>query len=586
MNEEPKIDMTMIIAEWNTAKQNTDHYTNDFVSLDNIVDGVPIQHQAGAPYVGDTTLAGLVRSIPRSSLQQLPIFSASVNGTKNSINAQIATFLLRDCIFNEDTFGKGLLSTMQMGGEQALTHGYAPFMCAVGKMFDDFGTTMRLLHYADCAPEPGIQDANESGYFYVRANLTKSRLIKIRDAALENENTSWNTDALTRLAEMMPVAPNYSIYQSDPSHKAQAALTANTYEIITRKEVGKNAKDITFCPQIEDSELRVVKSKSKFGYPRVQFLVIDPAPLTPFGLSRVRLASPNQNLMNAYYQNVASMFILNSKPPVLQRGRFTSPVQLKQGAKWVTLDQNATVELKEMSNGTLQQFVPMAQQMAAQIQNIMGAPQGTTNGNTNSLGFSKTAPGVKMQQQFLDTSTNQITNIMENFLRQYGLVALDIYLSEKISDGEPNPASPNEEELIVDDECKNAINRIGEHTFVPSIEQPEYIPLIGDDNKITVNWDDFYGSIEKWKIEVELSIGKNELDEKQRADLQDMLTVLLQNSDKLGPDAQTRISELLDMLMEKSVPQSKRLMPPSTAQTPIIGQPTPELPAVAQPAVQ
>jgi hypothetical protein len=46
-------------------------------------------------------------------------------------------------------------------------------------MYNDFGTTMRLLHYTDTAPEPGITDSNESGYHYVVANLTPSRVRKI-----------------------------------------------------------------------------------------------------------------------------------------------------------------------------------------------------------------------------------------------------------------------------------------------------------------------------------------------------------------------------------------------------------------------
>jgi hypothetical protein len=256
--------------------------------------------------------------------------------------------------------------------------------------------------------------------------------------------------------------------------------------------------------------------------------------------------------MNAYYQNVASMFILNSKPPLLKRGRFTKPVHLKQGAIWEALDQNASVELKEMSNGTLQQFVPMAQQMASQIQNIMGTPVGTSSGGTNTMGYSKTAPGVKMQQTSMDRATDQITHIMENFLRQYALVALDTLISEQVSD---DPLSPNISELIVDDEAKNAINRV----------QPG---AIGDDNSFTIEWNAFYDHIKTWSIEIELSMGKNELDEKKRGDLQDMLTVLLQNSQALGPETQQRAMELLDMLMEKSVPESKRFTSSVSPQVP------------------
>lgn len=546
MNED--INVESIIEEWTKSKEFTDKYTTDFVELDTLADGIPLTHGKDSAYVGDTTIAGLVRSIPRSSMQQLPIFGVVVNGTKNSVTAQVATYLLRDRVFNEDTFGKGLLSTLQIGAEQALTHGYAPFMTAVGSMYNDFGTTMRLLHYEDIAPEPGIQDANESGYFYVRANLPKSNIEKILRRAQANENTSWDVIALQTLLENPPSQVDYAKYLPDSRNKSSTAQNSNTYEIITRYETGKGGRFVTFSPQVTERPLRVISNNSKWGYPRVQFLVIDPDALTPFGISRVRLASPNQNLMNSYYQNISSMFIINSKPPILKRGRFTKPVQLRQGAVWETLDQNAKAELVTLDNGALNSFVNIAQQMSSQIQNIMGAPAGTANGGTNTFGFSKTAPGVKMQQNYLDLSSSQLTNIMENFLRQYALVALDTYISEQSGDVK----------IIVDDEAKNAINRIAPDS-------------IGDDNTIGIIWEEFYDSIKKWKVEIELSMGKDELDEKQRGDLQDTLTVLAQNSENLGPEVQVKIKEITDMLLEKTVPQSKRMSitPPIAAPIPL-----------------
>lgn len=558
-------DLESIIEEWETCRKSRENFTNDFVSLDNLVDGVPLQLQEKAPYVGDTTLAGLVRSIPRASLQQLPVFSASVNGTKKSINALIASYLLRRAVFNEDTFGKGLLSTLQMGAEQALTHGYAPFMTATGKMFNDFGTTMRLLHFADVDPESGIADANESGYYYVVANLTKTRVRKIRNAAANNPDTDWYVEKLDELLQMKPETTNYSIYQSDPQKKAQQEYIANTYQFVTRYEVGNGGEFVTFCPQLRECPLRIIKNRSKFGYPRVQFLVIDPAPLTPFGLSRVRLASPNQNMANIYYQNIASMLLLNSKPPVLKRGRFTKPVQLVQGAVWEALDQNATAELKSMDNGALAQFKPMMEHLSGQIQNMMGNSISAINTGSNQ--FSKTGPGVRQQDRVQDMSTSQITNILENFLRQYALVALDVYVSEQtvedVIDPETGDRIPNETVLIVDDECKDAINRL----------KPE---TIGDDNKITVDWNEYYEAIKDWTVEIELSMGKDELEEKKRADLQDMLTVMTQNLDPNDPNYSqkvAKINEIEDMLLEKTVPETKRLAPtaavPSSAGTPV-----------------
>lgn len=532
------IDMGTLIEEWKLSKSYVTMYTKDFVQLDTLVDGVPLNPQQDAPFVGDTTLAGLVRSIPRNSLQQLPSFAAIVNGTKVSIPALVCSYLLKRYAFNEDTFGKGLLSTLQIGAEQALTHGYAPFMVATGLMYNDFGTTMRLLHYTDTSPEPGISDSNESGYHYIAANLTPSRVKKMLKNAENNPDTTWNVPMLKKVLEGAPRAKDYTQYESAPRQNKGGEDAGPTYEFVNRYETGPDSTIITFCPEVSDAPLRVMDNLSKWGYPRVHYLVIDPAALTPFGVSRVRLASPNQNLMNIYYGNIAAMLLLNSKPPLLKRGRFIKPVQLKQGVVWETLDQNASVDLKQMDNGALQSFVTMAQQFSAQIQNIMGSPTGTVNGNTNAFGFSKTAPGVKQQQDFMDLSVNQITKILENFLRQYALVALDTLFCEQ----------EGEDEIIVDDEIKNAINQL----------EPGFI---GEDNTFTMNWEEFYAAVKEWSVEISVSMSKDELDEKKRADLQDMLVVIGQNIDKLGPEAQQKFTQLTNMLMQDKVPSLSAIAP-------------------------
>lgn len=589
VSDSPDVDMGAIIDEWKLAKNFVYLYSRDFVFLDEIADGVPLHHEDNANYVGDTTLAGLVRQIPRDSLEQLPVFSAIVNGSKNTIPAYTCTYMLSKYVFNEDTFGKGLLSTLQIGAEEALTHGYANFMCTTGTMYQDFGTSLRLMHWSDVSPEPGISDGNDMGYVYVTANLTKTRVKKILSMAKANPDTNWDVEALQEVLDANPLTKNYSIYQSEPRRNQAGEDSAPTYEFVTRYETGSDGIVVTFCPQVQEKPLRTMKNKSKFGYPRVQMLVIDPAPLTPFGISRVRLASPNQNLMNIYYTNIASMLLLNSDPPILKRGRFTKPVQLKRKAVWESLDQDATASLVTMDNGALKEFVPMAQQFVGQIENIMGRSSGATNAGSG--GFSKTGPGVKEQAQAQNSTTNQITKILENFLRQYAIVALDTLISEQ----------EGEQTLIVDDDTKNNINRVGQEQFVPQPDPSDpsgqtltqYVPIIGADNKLLINWEDFYlgkldpndptaprvGGIEDWSIDIEVSVSKDQMKDKQRQDLQDMMVVLAQNASELGPQTQQKVQEITDMLMQDLAPDIKPL---ASASGPNAGA-TPPTPTQAGP---
>lgn len=537
-----QIDMNNLIEECRLARSYVEQYTKDFPQLQQLADGMPIGMDPDSPFVGDTTLAGLVRSIPRDSLQQLPVFAAIVNGSKNRIPAFLCTFLLKKYVFNEDTFGKGLLSTLQIGAEQALTQGYAAFMVATGSMYQDFGTTMRILHYTDTAPEPGIQDHNETGYDYVVANLTPSRVRRILKKALRNPDTNWNPSALQELLNSGIAKPkDYSQHSSTPRQNAAGEAASPTYEFITRYPVGDPDEPIiTFCPEMTEAPLRVIENRSKWGYSRVMYLVIDPAPLTPFGISRVRLASPNMNLMNIYYGQIAAMLLLNSKPPIFKKGRFTTPVQLKQGVVWETNDPNAEAKLQNLDNGSLQFFPQMAQVFATQIQNIMGGKTSSITASSKS-GFGHTAPGEKRAAQFEDAASNQVTKILENFLRQYALVALDTLFAEQ----------EGTDMIIVDDDTKEKINQL----------EPGYV---GDDNKVKMDWETFYEEIEEWSVEISVSVSKDEMEERERGDLQDMLVVLAQNA-KDNPEAAAKVTEITNLLLKDKAPLVK---PISAAPTP------------------
>lgn len=558
-NKNRKRSSADLISEWNTDKAWVDSYTRDFQDLDNLADAVALSRSKGAPIVGDVTLASAVRQIPRASIQQLPTFSVEVNGTKNSFHAIICDYIVRRVIFNEDTFGKGILSTMQIGAESALTHGFQTLFASVGGIGDDFGTSLKLIHYNDFAIERGVFDFNESYKDKVRTRVTKSRLKKILNAAKKNPETTWDVQALQELLKAGPNAQSdVNSKQSEPRYNISGNRDNNTFDLITDYTNEPFGEITVFSPSIE-KPLRTFKSKSKFGYPRLTGLVIDPAQLTPFGVSRVRLASPAANYANIYLQSTAKMQLLNADPPVLQKGQFTTPIRLRRGALWQTLDTNADVKLQELSNSTLVQFENVLRFVDNQIYQIMGVTPGSVGaGQQGSVYQNATSSG--MEKNVADLANTQITHILENALRQYGLTGLDLFVSEQIG----------ESVLIVDDQCKEALNRLGEQEYEKKVMSGEvefdpttgmpapYVPVVGDDNKVEINWEEFYGFVESWTVAIDLSMAKDTMEEKKRADLQDMLTVMRQTANPNDPNAAMRAAEVEDMLLEKTLPELNR----------------------------
>jgi type II secretory pathway pseudopilin PulG len=153
---------------------------------------------------------------------------------------------------------------------------------------------------------------------------------------------------------------------------------------------------------------------------------------------------------------------------------------------------------------------------------------------------------AQAQQSMQDSQTTQFTNAIENYLRQYVLTALDLYVSEQRGEGT----------IVLDDQAKDAINLI----------QPD---AIGPDNIYALNWDDFYKAILTWTVDIDLSMGKKAQDKDDVAQLQDELTVLRQTSNPDDPMAQDNANKIEQVLLQKTAPEiSNMASPPSFAQPP------------------
>lgn len=531
------MDIQTAKSEWERGKAWIYNFIRDFPQMENLADGVSLSQQKNAPNVGTVTLANAVRTIPRGSVQQLPSLSAEVNGTKESVDAIIASYILRRVVFNPDTFGNGILSTLQMGAQTALTQGFVAIRANVGKVFNQFSTMLETLHYNDIVIEPGVMDASNSQYYHVRTRVTKGALKALLDAAKKNKKTNWNVKALQALYDQGPQAFDYNRFL--PRTQQNSGVNSeDQFDIITRYGVGPYHPIMVYSPQSEEP-LMTIKSKSKFGYPRVALIVIDPAQLSPFGTSRAKLASPMANYGNIYLQSTAKMQLLNADAPVFKKGLFTTATPLRRGVQWESVDPNADVKIMELSNSTLEQFTSVMEYIDNNILSIMGV--GGQMAGQSSSGY-QNKDAVQSQQQTRTLASAQVTAIIENAVRQYGLTALDLYISEQVG----------QTPLIVDDEAKNAINEINPPQIDPTTGQPGPA-FVGDDNVVNVDWKKYYDRIQTLTVTVDLSISPDQLADKKRSDTQDLFTVMKQTAGN-DPQANAAADAVGQELLQDTLP--------------------------------
>lgn len=552
----PDSEVTAFLSQWDTGKAFVDKAIRDFKRLDTIANA---QYEGGNsknPNIGDTTVAGIVRQIMRTAVKTIPHVSVAINGSKTTVEAIICSNRVDKVLLNPTTFGKGLVNTLHLGGRGSLARGFNVFQVTSTKMYGKFGVTPKLIHFNDFAIEPGVQDGQHSTYFYIRTKMTPGKLDQIikRESAKPAGQSTWNIPALKALRNRgadSNGAADYAMYLT-PDQQNKIDAQTETFDIITRYSNDPDDAIITINPSI-NQKLRTVENKSKFGYPRTLFLVIDPAELSPFGDSRVRLASPNQNFLMALRQNVATTWLYNSKPTIVKSGLFTGSTNLKSGGVITSTDANAKVTLLTLDTATSQQYPTISQEIVKQIQTMMGMNPGQALG---AIGDSKTGVGAQAQKQGLDDAIQQITTIMEEFLCQYVISGLDLYLSEQ--DGKSV--------IYVDDDVRDQVLALNPNAF-PDSENP---------NALMVDWNQLYDYIQEIDVEVDTTMSKQDWDDKKRGDLQDAVTVVSQNTNPNDPAAVAKKEILEDKLLDETAPElatSLDNIPATPAQPPQQAQP-------------
>lgn len=524
------------INEWNASKAAVDIVIRDFKRLDTITNAQYDGASNKNPNIGDTTTAGIVRQIMRSAVKKMPMVDIAINGSKSTIEAIVCRNRVEKVLLNPTTFGKGLVSILQLGGKGSLSRGFNVFQVSATKLYGKFGVVPKLIHFNDFAIEQGVQDGSHSSFFYIRTKMTPARLQEIydRESAKPAGKSTYNLPALKALLARGPDSNGSADYAEyvTPMEQSKIEAGSETYDIITRYPMLFGQKEIcTFSPGI-NQEIRTVKSNSKFGFPRVLFLVIDPAELSPYGDSRVRLASPNQNFMMALRQNVASTWLYNSKPTMVKTGLFTGATNLKSGGVITSTDPQAKVSLLTLDTATAQQYPNIRKDVTEQIQVMLGMNPG---GALGAIGDSKTGIGAQKQAIGIDDSIQQITNIIQEFLCQYIISGLDLYLSEQEGEGV----------IYVDDITREDILRIDPNAF-PDPKNP---------NALKVNWKELYDYIEEIDVTVKTSINKEEYTDQKRADLQDAVTTISQTTDPNDPEAVAKKKIVEDKYLDETAPE-------------------------------
>lgn len=504
MNEEQTQDIDKIADQITSEQEAASTYmgkaTAGFYPIWCAVNGIPLSGQVDdkRPYIADMALASLSRQYPRNVIQKMPAMHALANKLKHGAHTVILDYLLRNNILNENTFGKSLLQKFWLATEYAVTYGFCPAYTPFRKKGNVYGAPLELVPYSDIGLTPYVLDANESDSYYI-TNWWSKFDIKSKIAVASDTN-GWIKENL-----------EYFLENSKPENRAsqdktntinlidEADSSFERYKVITKFQRGTSDKPGKMTMVGGGKVLRQQEIKSLTGYPRLMFLVVDPDWQRPFGRSRAKLAMPYWALSTSYMRSSAYMNEYNLNPAKLIKGlRGVAKVELTPGNDIDAGDNpNAEVRPITLETNTLMQATNLIQSNTAAIQSVFGQVNGSVGfGSGKDAGISRAPGWAKVQQAATDVDSNYNRRLLEDFIRQYAVNALDVIVSNYTG----------VETLLLDDEALTQIKNFEIQGMV-----------IENENEYQIDWDKFREGIKE--IDVKVDYGSS-VDESKEAQLQ------------------------------------------------------------------
>ena len=488
-----------IISDFEAARKYMNDATLGFWQIYCAVNGIPLTGKVDdkRPYVADMTVASLVRSFPRYTIQKMPAMTAQVNRLKNGSHTVIANFLLRNNIINDNTFGKSLMSKIWLAAEYAITYGFCPAYTPFMKKGNTYGAPLQLVPYSDIAIEPNVFDANDARKYYVVNWWQKTQLKEKIATAKQNPDAGWLLDGLQFIYENASPTSRKGSDTTGTQDNDVVSANFTGYKIVSLFERGDadTPGKITMVEASTNTVIRQQPIASITGYPRIMFLVIDPDWQKPFGRSRAKLALPYHAINSTFLRSGAYMTEYNLNPTVIMKGM--------RGIQKVSLEPGGTIDAGDNPNAAVNPIL-LESQSLQEIQNTIKANSDQINSvfgqfGSEQGGVSKAPGWAGVAQKAQDVNTNFNRRFLEDFIREYAMNALDVIISN----------FQGQETLYLDDEALQDLkqNNIVDDSGLPLTES------IHDENQFDIDWDVFRAGVHD--INVIVDYGSSVDDDKQ-----------------------------------------------------------------------
>ncbi len=446
----------------------------------------------------------ILRKVLTDTIQRVPDGELVTQYDKASKEHIWTQYLFENKVMSSEYEGIDMMSNLTNAFKMSFIYAFAPVRTGFEKDFDDdVRVGFNLESWSDVFVNPDCKDIRRPEVVYFRQYLSKDDVEALIDEDGNVIDSTYDEKTIKYvLDEDMFTSRQFESEKMADKLKGSTAIQSLT--LVTEYRRGAD-EFVTFVPGINAEFRRVPNYDPRKGIPW-NFLVLEPDPDFPIGVSQVEFLLADQQFNDLFQTSAYKNLLLAMEPPLMVSGWETNPSSYKYEPRkiWnLGNNPNNKVEPVKIDNSVLSGWSKTREAVAASMLRNLNVMD-TTIAKDAGANFSKTAPGVEAQDKAKTISINSYQKRMEDFIGQWAVQALRMYIN----------AMSGKHWLTVDEGTRRRLFDIGEIDCI-------------DGDKIEIDFTELSSDMLEFKVRSGSLVQRKEDQELER--LSQMVQPFIQN---------------------------------------------------------
>jgi len=409
-------------------------------------------------YFSEGSTQYILRKTLADTIQRVPDGELETQYDKQSKEHIFTRYIFENKVIASEFEGIDMMSNLTNCFKMSFIYAFAPVRTGFEKDYDDdVRISFNLENWSDVFINPDCKDIRRPEVVYFRQYMTRDDVENLLDPITGSvRDSTYNEDTIHYILDEDIFTARHA--ESEKlADKLKGSTSISSVTLIT--EYRRGAKEfVTFVPELKAVFRRVPNYDPRRGIPW-NFLVLEPDPDFPLGISQVEFLLADQQFNDLFQTSAYKNLLLAMEPPIMVSGWETNPSSYKFEPRkiWnLGNNPNSKVEPVKVDNSVLSGWSTTRESISASMLRNLNVMDGQVAADMHTSNYSKTAPGVQQQEENKSITINQYQKRVEDFFGQWAVQALRMYIN----------SMSGEHKLTVDEETRRRLYDIGEEDCV------------------------------------------------------------------------------------------------------------------------